>query len=126
MPLPLPEERVACLGESLGLPDEVCRVLIRRGVDSADEARTFLRPHLSLMHRPDDLPDIQPAVARVEKALSSGEKILVHGDYDADGMSAAALLTLGLRAIGGRVEAFVPHRMRDGYDLSARSELRSS
>ncbi len=61
---------------------------------------------------------MQPAVARVEKALSSGEKILVHGDYDADGMSAAALLTLGLRAIGGRVEAFVPHRMRDGYDLS--------
>jgi len=118
MPLPLPEERVARFSESLGLPNDVCRVLIRRGIDSADDARMFLRPHLSLMHRPDDLPDIQPAVARVERALASGEMILVHGDYDADGMSAAALLTLGLRAIGGRVEAFVPHRTRDGYDLS--------
>jgi len=118
MPLPLPEDRVAGLAESLGLPVDVCRVLIRRGVDSAAEARTFLRPHLSALHRPDGLPDIEPAVARVEDALSRGEKILVHGDYDADGMSAAALLTLGLKEIGGKVEAFVPHRTRDGYDLS--------
>jgi single-stranded-DNA-specific exonuclease len=61
---------------------------------------------------------MRAAVARVERALSMGETILVHGDYDADGMSAAALLTLGLRQLGGRVEAFVPHRTRDGYDLS--------
>lgn len=118
MPLPLADDRVAALAGSLGLPEDVCRVLIRRGVDSADEARTFLRPHLSSVHPPADLPDMQPAVERIERALQGGETILVHGDYDADGMSAAALLTLGLRGLGGEALAFVPHRTRDGYDLS--------
>lgn len=118
MPLPLPEDRVTALAGSLGLPNEVSSILLRRGVDSAETARAFLRPHLSSVHASQDLPDMEPAVERIERAISSGEIIMVHGDYDADGMSAAALLTLGLRDIGGRVEAFVPHRTRDGYDLS--------
>ena len=118
MPLPLREDRVAALSASVGLPDDVCRVLLRRGVDSPDEARSFLRPHLSTLHPPLEMPGMASAVDRVERALVDREMILVHGDYDADGMSAAALLTLGLREVGGRVEAFVPHRRRDGYDLS--------
>lgn len=118
MPLPLSEDRVAALAGSVGLPEDVCRVLLRRGIDSSDEARSFLRPHLASVHSPFDLPAMQAAVERVERSLAEDEKILVHGDYDADGMSAAALLTLGLRELGGRVEPFVPHRTRDGYDLS--------
>ena len=118
LPLPLREDRVRALSESVGLPADVCSILLRRGVGSADEARTFLRPHLSSLPSPYDLPDMGPAVERVERALDRGETVLVHGDYDADGMSAAALLTLGLRELGGRVEGFVPHRTRDGYDLS--------
>jgi single-stranded-DNA-specific exonuclease len=65
-----------------------------------------------------DLPDMPRAVKRVERAVTDGETILVHGDYDADGMSASALLALGLSRLGARVETFVPHRTRDGYDLS--------
>lgn len=103
---------------SLGLPPEVCQVLLRRGVETPTEAKIFLRPHLSDVHSPLDLPDMERAAIRVERALGGGETILVHGDYDADGMSASALLTLGLRELGGRAEAFVPHRTRDGYDLS--------
>jgi single-stranded-DNA-specific exonuclease len=118
LPLPLSDERVAGLSASLGIPEDVCRVLLRRGIESPDEARAFLKPHLSRVHSPHDLPDMRPAVERVERALAGGERILVHGDYDADGMSGAALLTLGLREIGGDAEAFVPHRTRDGYDLS--------
>ncbi len=118
MPLPVPDGRVDGLAGSLGLPPDVCRILIRRGVDSTEEARSFLRPHLSGLRSPADLPDLGPAVERIEAAILAGETILVHGDYDADGMSAAALLTLGLSELGGRVEAFVPHRTRDGYDLS--------
>ncbi len=118
MPLPLREDRVAALSESVGLPDDVCRILLRRGIDSSEEARAFLRPHLASVHSPHDLPDMGPAVERIERAVAGGETILVHGDYDADGMSAAALLTLGFRELGGSVEAFVPHRTRDGYDLS--------
>ena len=118
MPLPLREVSVEALARSVGLPEDVCRVLLRRGIDSSDDARSFLRPHLSSVPSPFELPDMQAAVARVERALAEDESILVHGDYDADGMSAAALLTLGLRELGGRVEPFVPHRTRDGYDLS--------
>lgn len=118
MPLPIADERAKALADAVGLPEPVCRVLIRRGVETPAEARTFLRPHLSGVHSPFDLPGMLPAVERVERALEGGERILVHGDYDADGMSAAALLTLGLRDLGGDVEAFVPHRTRDGYDLA--------
>ena len=103
---------------SLGLPPEVCQILLRRGVETPTEAKIFLRPNLSAVHSPLDLPDMERAAIRVERALGGGETILVHGDYDADGMSASALLTLGLRELGGRAEAFVPHRTRDGYDLS--------
>lgn len=118
MPLPVAADRVDSLVATLGLPAEICRVLIRRGVESLDEARAFLRPRLAGLHPPAGLPDLAAAVERIEAALKARETILVHGDYDADGMSAAALLTLGLRQLGGRVEAFVPHRTRDGYDLS--------
>lgn len=118
MPLPVGDDRVGALAGTLGLPDDVCRILIRRGVDETSAARAFLRPHLADLHPADALPDVEPAVERLEVALRAGETILVHGDYDADGMCAAALLTLGLRELGGRVEPFVPHRTRDGYDLS--------
>ena len=56
---------------------------------------------------------------RIEEAIGRGETILVHGDYDVDGISAAALLADWLSRLGGRVRAFVPHRMRDGYDFGA-------
>lgn len=118
MPTPVAEERVAALSRLLGLPDELSRILVRRGVDSPEQARSFLRPRLGELPPAIDLPDMLPAVERLHRALHSGETILVHGDYDADGMSAAALLTLALRGLGGLVEPFVPHRTRDGYDLS--------
>lgn len=75
---------------------------------------------------PGSLPDLARAVSRIEEAIAAGETILVHGDYDVDGMTAAALLTRGLRELGGRVEAFVPHRLRDGYDLGAAGLARAS
>jgi single-stranded-DNA-specific exonuclease len=118
MPLPVPQARVDQLSEAIGLPQEVSQILIRRGLDSAEDARGFLRPHLSSLHPASGLPDIEPAIERIERAIRQGEVVLVHGDYDADGMSAAALLTLGLRQLGATAEPFVPHRTRDGYDLS--------
>jgi len=108
---------VAALAGALGLPEPVCELLVRRGHADPDAARAFLRPSLETLHPPGLLPDLGRAADRVEAALEAGETILVHGDYDADGLTAAALLTLGLAELGGRVEPFVPHRLRDGYDL---------
>jgi single-stranded-DNA-specific exonuclease len=69
------------------------------------------------MPDPALLADAVPACRRMLRAVERGETILVHGDYDVDGIAAAALLTRTLRALGGRVVPFVPHRLRDGYDF---------
>ncbi len=118
-PAPVSPAATAALRASLNLPSEVCEFLVRRGYGSPIDARSFLRPRLADQHLPDRLPDIGPAVERIEAAIRGRESLLVHGDYDADGMCAAALLTRGLRVLGARATAFVPHRLADGYDLGA-------
>lgn len=104
------------LVRELRLPEPLCRLLVARGHDSAT-ARAFLRPSLGALHDPGRLTDLELAVQRLEAAIEGGETILVHGDYDVDGMCAAALYTRVLRRLGARVVPFVPHRTRDGYDL---------
>lgn len=116
-PPPVAPGEVARLQESIGLPTPVCELLVRRGCGEPVAARAFLRPTFEALHPPDLLPDMGAALDRVESAVANGEPILVHGDYDADGVCSAALLTRGLRELGACVEPFVPHRLRDGYDL---------
>jgi len=112
-----PAESVSRLRAELRLPEPLCRLLAARGHDTPDAARAFLRPSIDILHDPGLLADMAPAVARLRSAIDNGETILVHGDYDVDGMCATALYTRALRRMGARVVPFVPHRMRDGYDL---------
>ncbi len=116
-PRPVPAAEVRSLAGALELPPLFCRLLIRLGVHDGDSARRYLRPRLAEQPSAELLTDLPAAVERIESAVSAGEMILVHGDYDVDGMAAAALLARGLAELGARVEAFVPHRLRDGYDL---------
>jgi single-stranded-DNA-specific exonuclease len=116
-PPPLPAAASEALARSLTLSPLISEILVRRGVHTPELARRFLRPRLGDQHPPELLPDIGPAVARIEAAIRAGEGVLVHGDYDADGMCSAALLTRGLTRLGAQVTGFVPHRTRDGYDL---------
>lgn len=113
------EAVVGDLIQALRLPHPVCALLAVRGFDAPDDAKSFLRPRLE--HRPDPglLVDGRVAARRVAEAIDTGETILVHGDYDVDGICATALLTRWLRTLGGQVVPFVPHRLRDGYDFSA-------
>lgn len=116
-----PPDRAAAesLAAELGLPLALCAVLVQRGSAEVETAKRFLRP------LPEDLPDpsrikhLRRAADRIRDAISVGEPIFVHGDYDVDGVCAATLLTRWLRRLGATVEPFVPHRLRDGYDLSA-------
>ena len=109
---------LAALEQELHLPPVLCRMLAQRGLGDPAHARQHLRPRLDALHDPFRLADMDRAVARIGRALERGERILVHGDYDVDGICCAALYTRVLRAIGGQVETFVPHRLTDGYDLS--------
>ena len=99
---------------------------MRRGYSTPELARPFLRPSLDDQHSPADLPDIDTAAERVEEAVRLDQPILVHGDYDADGMCSAALLTRGLARLGANVVGFVPHRMTDGYDLGSAGLARAA
>jgi single-stranded-DNA-specific exonuclease len=110
-------QAVARLVAALHLPAALCRLLIQRGHAEPAAARSFLKPRLDQVHDPLLLAGAEQAVARVARAVRTGERILVHGDYDVDGMCSAALFTRVLRALGADVHAFVPHRMSDGYDL---------
>ena len=114
-----PARQVAELRRQLNLPRAMCVVLAVRGFGQPPAARSFLRPSLEGMPDPASLADAVPACERMLRAVERGETILVHGDYDVDGIAAAALLTRCLRALGGRVVPFVPHRLRDGYDFGA-------
>jgi single-stranded-DNA-specific exonuclease len=110
-------EAVARLTGELQLPGPLCRLLVARGHHSPDLARAFLRPSLATLHEPEALAGVGAAVARLASAIDRGETILVHGDYDVDGICAATLYTRVLRRLGATVVPFVPHRVRDGYDL---------
>ena len=109
---------VAALARDLRLPDAVCRLLATRGHTAGDAVRKYLRPRLEQLHAPTRLGGVEIAAARLADAVRRGETVLVHGDYDVDGMCSTALMTRVLRAVGGRVVPFIPHRLRDGYDLT--------
>jgi single-stranded-DNA-specific exonuclease len=116
---PPPDEAVAgALAEGLGAPLPFARLLVQRGLTDVESARRFLRPARADLHDPLLLPDIDRALARLVPAVRAGEPVLVHGDYDVDGQCATAILTRTIRYLGGNAVPFVPHRVRDGYDLS--------
>jgi single-stranded-DNA-specific exonuclease len=111
------EADIQALAGALSLPPALCRLLVLRGHADAASARTFLKPRLEQLHDPFLMTDMARAVERIVRAIRQRERILVHGDYDVDGMCAASLYTRVLRSLGALVEPFVPHRMTDGYDL---------
>ncbi|MEX0979834.1 MAG: single-stranded-DNA-specific exonuclease RecJ [Gemmatimonadota bacterium] len=114
---PPPASEVAHLQEALNLPAALCALLVLRGFADVDAAKRFLRPVLDDLHPPELLAGAEAAADRIARAVRDGETMLVHGDYDVDGVAAAALLTRWLRRLGGIVVPFVPHRTRHGYDF---------
>lgn len=93
-------------------------LLLNRGIETAADALSFLCPERRRLHSWRLLPDIETAVARINLARERGEKVMIHGDYDADGITATALLVLALRDWGLDVCWRLPHRLEDGYGLS--------
>ncbi len=98
-------------------PETVARLLVQRGVRDLATARQLLLPDLAQLTPPEALTDLARAADRLADALRRGERMLVHGDYDVDGICSTALLTRMLTAMGGQVTPFIPNRKTDGYDL---------
>lgn len=112
------EAAVAAMARELSLPLSVCSLLVARGMIDPAAVQRFLQSPLSDLAPPSAMLDLDRAVERIVRAIRGGETILVHGDYDVDGITSTTFLTRVFRALGGRVVPFVPNRMTDGYDLT--------
>ena len=113
------ESAVAAVAGGTGLSRIAAAVLVARGIDDPREATRFLEPALQRdWHDPSLIPGMPEAAARVAAAIRAGERIVVFGDFDLDGISSAALACLGLEALGASVHATVPNRFREGYGLT--------
>ncbi|MFZ0134726.1 MAG: single-stranded-DNA-specific exonuclease RecJ [Desulfobacterales bacterium] len=95
----------------------VATLLVNRRIHSPEEAARFLSPTLAHLRPPFALKDMPTAVKRVTRAIMQQENILVFGDYDVDGITAAAVLFDFLRNTGARVSYYIPHRIMEGYGL---------
>jgi single-stranded-DNA-specific exonuclease len=99
----------------------VAQILARRGLNAPAAARAYLDPDAYEPARPDELPDLAPAAARLRDAIRRDEEILVWGDFDVDGQTATALLVSALRELGGEARAYIPHRLREGHGIQVAS-----
>ncbi|MBI3099330.1 MAG: single-stranded-DNA-specific exonuclease RecJ [Planctomycetes bacterium] len=116
-----PSDPVAArsLASTLRISPALGQLLLNRDIRDPKAARAFLRPDIGAIGDPKSLPNLAPAMERIDAALRRDEKILVYGDYDVDGITGASLLVRFFRALGREVPYYVPHRVTEGYSLSA-------
>lgn len=106
------------LERELNISSAAARMLVVRGIETADEARQFIRPSLDKLHDPFLMKDMDKAVERLHKALTQGEKILIYGDYDVDGTTAVALMYRFLSPLTSNLDYYIPDRYTEGYGVS--------
>ncbi len=110
--------KVDKLSAEVGIDRVLADLLVKRGVETFEQARSFFRPSLSDLHDPFMMKDMDVAVERLHKAISGGEKILVYGDYDVDGTTAVALVFSFIRRFTPNVDFYIPDRYDEGYGVS--------
>ncbi len=116
--LPDPEaSAVDALASALRIGKPAARVLVHRGFADPSAARRFLTPSFDDLHDPLAMRDMPQAIERLRKAIDTREKILIYGDYDADGTTSVVLLTKAIELAGGVAGFHVPHRLKDGYGM---------
>jgi single-stranded-DNA-specific exonuclease len=103
--------------DTAGVHPLLAQLLCNRGISEPSQVELFLNADKRLEADPFLLPDIHQAVSRTYQALLTGEEIAIYGDFDADGITATALLVQGLSALGGKILPYIPHRYREGYGL---------
>ncbi|MBR9846293.1 MAG: single-stranded-DNA-specific exonuclease RecJ [Algicola sp.] len=116
---PKPDSKtVEDLQKALQVKRSVATLLVQRGIDTYEVAKTFFRPSLEDLHDPFLMKDMDLAVARIEQALSNDENILIYGDYDVDGTTSVALLSSYLKTKSDRIATYIPDRYDEGYGVS--------
>lgn len=111
---PQPKE-AAQLAEEAGISPLTAQLLLNRNIRTVAEAQPFLRPEAQSFYDPYLMTGMETAVERIQKAVEGEEKILVFGDYDADGVTSTAIMIRALREIGARASYYIPNRFTEGY-----------
>jgi single-stranded-DNA-specific exonuclease len=117
--VPSDEARVARTAAALDLPAVIARLLCQRGLEEPELAQRFLSPALDQLHDPFRLAGMREAVDRVLAAVAQRERVVIHGDYDVDGITSTVMVRRAIELLGGVVDHFVPDRHRDGYGLQS-------
>ncbi|MBR2343530.1 MAG: single-stranded-DNA-specific exonuclease RecJ [Clostridia bacterium] len=107
------------IARELHLNTIVARILYNRGYKDTASAASFISMRSEMLGSPFDMADMDAAVARIERALSTGEQITVYGDYDVDGVTSVCTLYLYLKSRGGKVSYYIPNRSGEGYGVSS-------
>ena len=112
------DDRREKLAAALKVSPLLAQLLINRGITDVPAAAAFLRPRLSGLISPEQLPGMADALARIKKAITGKEKITIYGDYDVDGITAVAILWQILTLLGANVDYYIPHSIEEGYGLN--------
>lgn len=112
-----PPEEASLLAEELDIPLEIAQILVNRGIREPEAAHAFLYGELEKLHNPYLMKGMEEAVGRIRLAISKGEKILIFGDYDVDGVLSVVILRRALERLGADVDYFIPDRLKYGYGI---------
>jgi len=116
---PKPQEsEVKTLAKTLEVDAPIASLLLQRGIDTYDKAKSFFRPSLDELHDPFLMQDMDKAVTRIEQAIAQGENIMIFGDYDVDGTTSVALVSSYLKTLTPQVATYIPDRYAEGYGVS--------
>ena len=114
-------EAVDTLSKELKISPILSSMLVKRQIRTYDQAKDFFRPNYESLHDPFLMKDMRRATNRLNKAIQDKESIMVFGDYDVDGTSSVALITLYLESLGLKILKYIPDRIKEGYGVSMKA-----
>lgn len=118
---------LAELSAAYNLSFPVTQALLARGITTREQMDSYLLTSYEKdVAHPSRLKDAEKAVDRLQQAIANGEKILIAGDYDVDGITSSALLLTCMLPLGAKINFFLPHRVKDGYGLSVKTVQRAA
>lgn len=112
------EELVKKISEKYGVSELVATIMVNRGIVEDKDIEIFLNPTRNNFYDPFDLPDMEKAIKRIEKAIENKEKTIIYGDYDVDGITSITVLKKFLEERGLNADYYIPNRLDEGYGLN--------
>ncbi len=114
-------QAVSSLQEALSVDELIARLLVLRGITTFEEAKTFFRPGMEMLHDPFLMKGMHEAIERITLAISRNEKVLIFGDYDVDGTTSVALVYSFFQKYISQIRYYIPDRYSEGYGISSQS-----